>query len=47
MILSGGEVIIISRDSAQKILDALVSDKTRADYERLQLMGLLHIIEDL
>jgi len=47
MILSGDEVIIISRDSAQEILDALVCDKTRADYERLQLMDLLHVIEDL
>lgn len=35
MILSGSEVIIITRDSAQELLDALVSDKTRADYERL------------
>ena len=47
MILSGDEIVIISRDDLQKIFDALVCNRTRADYERLEQMGLLHIVEDL
>jgi len=47
MILSGDDIVIISRDDLRLIYDALVCDRTRADYERLQLLGLMPVIEDL
>ena len=47
MILSGNDIVIISRDFARKIHDALVCNRTRADYERLAELGLLQVVEEL
>lgn len=34
-------------DTMRRIVDALICNRTRDDYERLQKLGLLHVIDDL
>lgn len=43
----GSDAIIIHKDDAKKLLDALVLGKTSEDYKRLQDRGLLKLVECL
>ena len=45
MIILGEDAIIIDVDVAQKLLKALYLNKSKADYERLQELGLLDVLD--